>query len=73
MAMRKKVLWVDGIRSTRPTGVDCLILARPLNVYHIENMTHLLDLPATGFQVIVAPINIGGGSRGPPRVFAFVR
>jgi kynurenine formamidase len=48
-------------------------VSMPLNVYHIENMTHLLELPAAGFQVIVAPINIGGGSGGPARVFAFVR
>ena len=55
------------------TGFEAHHVSMPLNVYHIENMTHLLDLPATGFQVIVAPINIGGGSGGPARVFAFVR
>jgi kynurenine formamidase len=42
------------------------------NVYHIENMTHLMDLPASGFQIVVAPINIGGGSGGPTRVFAIL-
>jgi kynurenine formamidase len=55
------------------TGFEAHHASMPLNVYHIENMTHLLDLPATGFQVVVAPINIGGGSGGPARVFAFVR
>jgi kynurenine formamidase len=55
------------------TGFEAHHVSMPLNVYHIENMTHLLDLPATGFHVIVAPINIGGGSGGPARVFAFVR
>jgi kynurenine formamidase len=55
------------------TGFEAHHVSMPLNVYHIENMTHLLDLPATGFQVIVAPINIGGGSGGPARVFALVR
>jgi kynurenine formamidase len=55
------------------TGFEAHHVSMPLNVYHIENMTHLLDLPATGFQVIVAPINIGGGSGGPARVFACVR
>jgi len=55
------------------TGFEAHHVSMPLNVYHIENMTHLLDLPASGFQVIVAPINIGGGSGGPARVFAFVR
>ena len=44
-----------------------------LNVYHIENMGHLLELPVSGFDVVVAPINIGGGSGGPARVFAFLR
>jgi kynurenine formamidase len=55
------------------TGFEAHHVSMPLNVYHIENMTHLLDLPAAGFHVIVAPINIGGGSGGPARVFAFVR
>jgi kynurenine formamidase len=43
-----------------------------LNVYHIENMTRVKDLPASGFQIVVAPINIGGGSGGPARVFAIL-
>jgi kynurenine formamidase len=55
------------------TGFEAHHVSMPLNVYHIENMTHLLDLPATGLQVVLAPINIGGGSGGPARVFAFVR
>jgi kynurenine formamidase len=41
-----------------------------LNVYHIENAAHLTSLPATGFSVMVAPIDIAGGSGGPARVFA---
>jgi kynurenine formamidase len=55
------------------TGFEAHHVSMPLNVYHIENMAHLLDLPASGFQIIVAPINIGGGSGGPARVFALVR
>ena len=55
------------------TGFEAHHVSMALNVYHIENMAHLLDLPATGFQVVVAPINIGGGSGGPARVFALVR
>jgi kynurenine formamidase len=43
-----------------------------LNVYHIENAARLTTLPAKGFEVIVAPINIAGGSGGPARVFAVV-
>jgi kynurenine formamidase len=41
-------------------------------VYHIENAAHLVDLPATGFHVFVAPIAIAGGSGGPVRVLALV-
>ena len=44
----------------------------PLNVYHVENATNLTALPATGFTVVVAPINIAGGSGGPTRVFALI-
>jgi kynurenine formamidase len=43
-----------------------------LNVYHIENATRLTTLPAKGFRVFVAPINIAGGSGGPARIFAVI-
>ena len=45
---------------------------QPLNVYHIENAANLTTLPATGFTVVVAPVNIAGGSGGPTRVFALL-
>lgn len=54
------------------TAFEAHHVSMALNVYHIENAAHLLDLPAAGFQVVVAPINIGGGSGGPARVFALV-
>lgn len=54
------------------TAFEAHHVSMALNVYHIENAAHLLDLPATGFQVVVAPINIGGGSGGPARVFALL-
>lgn len=44
----------------------------PLNVYHIENAANLTALPAAGFTVVIAPVNIVGGSGGPTRVFALV-
>ena len=44
----------------------------PLNVYHIENAANLTALPAAGFTVVIAPINIVGGSGGPTRVFALI-
>lgn len=45
---------------------------QPLNVYHVENARGLTALPATGFEVIVAPVNVKGGSGAPTRVFARV-
>lgn len=47
-------------------------LTMPLNVYHVENATNLTKLPPSGFTVVVAPINIVGGSGGPTRVFALL-
>jgi kynurenine formamidase len=44
----------------------------PENVYHIENAAKLSQLPAAGFSVVVAPINLAGGSGGPTRVFAIL-
>jgi kynurenine formamidase len=44
-----------------------------LNVYHIENAAHLTTLPPAGFTVVVAPIDIIGGSGGPTRIFALLR
>ena len=40
------------------------------NVYHVENAANLSGLPANGFTVLVAPINLEGGSGGPTRIFA---
>jgi kynurenine formamidase len=45
----------------------------PLNVYHIENAANLTKLPPKGFTVIVAPIDLVGGSGGPARIFALLR
>jgi kynurenine formamidase len=47
-------------------------ITNPANVFHIENATNLTTLPPTGFTVIVAPVNVAGGSGGPTRVFALV-
>lgn len=44
----------------------------PRNVYHVENAANLTALPASGFTVVIAPINIVGGSGGPTRVFALL-
>jgi kynurenine formamidase len=45
-------------------------VSMPLGVYHIENAARLTTLPPTGFAVVVAPINVVGGSGGPARIFA---
>ncbi len=55
------------------TAFEAHHVSLPLNVYHIENAAHLTTLPPTGFMVMVAPMNIAGGSGGPARVFAFLR
>ena len=44
--------------------------SQPLNVYHVENARGLAALPASGFEVIVAPAYVKGGSGAPARVFA---
>jgi kynurenine formamidase len=41
--------------------------------YHLENVANLGELPATGTQVIVAPIKIAEGTGGPARIFALVQ
>jgi kynurenine formamidase len=55
------------------TDFEAHKVSMPLNVYHIENAAHLTDLPAAGFTVLVAPIDIAGGSGGPARVFAVLK
>jgi kynurenine formamidase len=47
-------------------------ITNPANIYHIENARNLTTLPPTGFTVVVAPINLAGGSGGPTRVFALL-
>jgi kynurenine formamidase len=54
------------------TALEAHHASMALNVYHIENAARLTTLPATGFEVMVAPINIAGGTGGPTRIFAFV-
>jgi kynurenine formamidase len=44
----------------------------PENVYHVENAANLTGLPPAGFTVVVAPINLAGGSGGPTRLFALL-
>ena len=38
-----------------------------------SSAAHLTELPETDFMVVVAPIDIAGGSGGPTRLFAILR
>nr|XP_045594668.1 isatin hydrolase-like isoform X1 [Procambarus clarkii] len=40
------------------------------NIYGLENVANLEKLPTTGFQVIVMPMKIRGGSGAPVRIIA---
>lgn len=47
-------------------------ITNPANIYHVENARGLTALPPRGFTVIIAPINLAGGSGGPTRMFALL-
>lgn len=42
------------------------------NVFNLENLTAVADLPAIGFVVVAMPMKISGGTGGPARVVAIV-
>jgi kynurenine formamidase len=54
-------------------GFEVHHVTLPKSIYHVENAANLAAIPATGFTVVVAPIDIKGGSGAPARVFAVVR
>jgi kynurenine formamidase len=47
-------------------------LTLPANLYHLENLANLDQLPERGAFIIAAPIKLEGGSGGPCRVFALM-
>jgi kynurenine formamidase len=47
-------------------------VAAEKNVYGLENLTNLDQLPATGAILIALPMKIAGGSGGPVRVIALI-
>ena len=47
-------------------------LALGADLYQLENLSDLSELPESGAVLIVAPIKLEGGSGGPCRVFAIV-
>ena len=42
------------------------------NIFNLENLTNMDDVPPTGFTVIAMPMKIAGGTGGPARVVAEV-
>lgn len=42
------------------------------NVYGLENVANLEQLPATGATIIALPMKIGGGTGGPTRIIAIL-
>jgi kynurenine formamidase len=42
------------------------------NLYAIENLSDLSDVPESGAFIVAAPIKLDGGSGGPCRVFAIL-
>lgn len=56
----------------RSQDFDVHRIAAAGGVGGLENLTHLDQLPETGFVVIALPMKIAGGSGGPVRVIALV-
>ncbi|HUK52041.1 MAG TPA: cyclase family protein [Candidatus Binatia bacterium] len=48
-------------------------LSHAAGLFHVENLGDLSAVPEAGAQVVVAPINLEGGSGGPARVFALLQ
>jgi kynurenine formamidase len=42
------------------------------DLYQLENLANLSELPETGAFLVVAPIKLEGGSGGAARVFALL-
>lgn len=43
------------------------------DIYHIENVANLAQVPPTGAIVVIAPLKLQGGSGAPARVLALLR
>ena len=44
----------------------------PANIFNLENLANVGELPETGFVVVALPMKIEGGTGGPTRVLALV-
>lgn len=47
-------------------------IASEANVYGLENLANLEEIPATGALLVALPMKIGGGSGGPLRAIAIL-
>ncbi len=47
-------------------------IASEANVYGLENLANLAEIPATGALLVALPMKIGGGSGGPLRAIAIL-
>jgi kynurenine formamidase len=76
LLIRRKVsgLGCDTLSIDRGVSSDYAVhhLALGADLYQLENLTDLSELPETGAFLIVAPIKLEGGSGGPVRVFALL-
>ncbi len=59
-----------GIDGGQSTTLDSNRLLAAAGCYHLENLTRLDRLPATGAMLFVSPLAIRGGSGSPCRVLA---
>jgi kynurenine formamidase len=66
------------IAKARATGDDTLFweahrVGQRRPYWHMEQLTNLSALPASGFEVMVLPLKIVGASAAPARVVAVIR
>ena len=68
------VLGVDAASIDFGASADFIVhrVAAAADVPGLENLTHLGELPETGFLVIALPMKIEGGTGGPLRAIAVV-
>lgn len=78
-------VWLVREREIRGIGIDTMSVDRGVSAkfevhhvvlkagrYALENVTHLEEMPARGFGVVVAPIKIEGGTGGPTRIWGVI-
>jgi kynurenine formamidase len=71
---RPKAIGIDSASIDHGPSQDFEVhrLTMPAGIFHLENLTALEQLPATGAVLIALPMKLRGGSGGPTRVVAVV-